>query len=1041
MIGTGRIGQDGIVGVAVRLLGGFEVTVDGIPVPAAAWTRRQAITLVKLLALAPRRRLHREQVIDALWPASSIDEAAPRLHKAAHYARRVLGPGSVVLQREQVVLFPDNDIDVDVDRFTNLAAAALERADAAAAGLAVDAYGGDLIPEDRYEEWAAGSRERLRQTYLQVCRLAGRWSELVTADPTDAQAHLALMRDHAVRGDRRGALRQFERLDRALHQELGGRPSDEALALRDALLDPPPASGASPLVGRRTAIATLGELLDEAAGGRGRTVFIAGAAGMGKSALAAWVRAQAVERGWRTGHGVAAAVEGSWPYAPALEALADLTRRHPTLLDGLDDRCRDDIDRALSGRVEGWATEGAPQRLFVAVAELARLAAAGAGLVLAVEDLHEADEATLRLLHYLARSCREEKLLLVLTHRRQPSTDAFEQMRASLLSRAGAVELPLSPLNQSETAALVAARQPNLADDVVEQIWALSGGVPFVVTELARAAASGELRAPAEAALGGLDPTVRGALERIAILGATFDTDEFLAVSDLAEEQAFDCLDAALAGLVIERTLPGFQFRHPLIREALLDAIPPHRRPNLHRDCAQRLVELDASPARIGHHLLAAGDAAAAVPYVLRAAEAQATVGAFRDALSLVDSIRPEVRGEDLARTLALRADLLAAVGDPGALPAYREAIAAAGDRAARELRARMAHLAMVTGDLDAASAALTGLAPDGGPEDAWILFAHGALAYFRGDLDAAWRAVSDALRVDLARASTTLQLNLAALRSLITHNRGEWNQMLRAELMRTRDDPGLATTVFDSHLCAAEYLLYGPTPYAEVIALAGRLRATAQSAGALRAVAFAGALLGEAALLSGDLDRAERELADAVDLHHEISATAGEAHCLQRLAEVHVARGDLATANRLLRRALPLARYSILAPHLLQRIYGTMLAAAPEDALAVVDAAEATLALTDYCEFCTIMFDVPAAIACAQAGDIARARRYLTAAERSTALWEGTAWQAATLEARSHLAAAEDDPGEATRLRQRAAELFEDAAQPLDAARCRGIR
>ncbi len=86
--------------------------------------------------------------------------------------------------------------------------------------------------------------------------------------------------------------------------------------------------------------------------------------------------------------------------------------------------------------------------------------------------------------------------------------------------------------------------------------------------------------------------------------------------------------------------LGGYRFRHPLIRDALLEAIPPHRRRVLHRLCAERLAALEASPARIGHHLLAAGDSAAAVPHVLRAAETAAAVGAYRDALSLVDSIR-----------------------------------------------------------------------------------------------------------------------------------------------------------------------------------------------------------------------------------------------------------------------------------------------------------------------------------------------------------------------------------------------------------------
>lgn len=76
--------------VEIRLLGPFEVRLDGVPVPPVAWSRRDAAALVKVLALARDHRLHREQVMDRLWPDLAVSEAAPRLHKAAHFARRAL---------------------------------------------------------------------------------------------------------------------------------------------------------------------------------------------------------------------------------------------------------------------------------------------------------------------------------------------------------------------------------------------------------------------------------------------------------------------------------------------------------------------------------------------------------------------------------------------------------------------------------------------------------------------------------------------------------------------------------------------------------------------------------------------------------------------------------------------------------------------------------------------------------------------------------------------------------------------------------------
>ncbi len=89
--------------IEITLLGTFEVRRGGRAVPASAWRRRHAAALVKLLALSPGRRLHREQVIDALWPDLGVHEAAPKLHKAAYFARKAAG--SVVLRGESVALF------------------------------------------------------------------------------------------------------------------------------------------------------------------------------------------------------------------------------------------------------------------------------------------------------------------------------------------------------------------------------------------------------------------------------------------------------------------------------------------------------------------------------------------------------------------------------------------------------------------------------------------------------------------------------------------------------------------------------------------------------------------------------------------------------------------------------------------------------------------------------------------------------------------------------------------------------------------------
>ena len=116
------------------------------------------------------------------------------------------------------------------------------------------------------------------------------------------------------------------------------------------------------------------------------------------------------------------------------------------------------------------------------------------------------------------------------------------------------------------------------------------------------------------------------------------------------------------------------------------------------------------------------------------------------------------------------------------------------------------------------------------------------------------------------------------------------------------------------------------------------------------------------------------------------------------------------------------------------------MIAAAPDPAAAraVVDAAQlATDEDRDRCQFCAVTFAVPATIACADVGDVEAARRHLADAEHSTAVWPGTAWQAATTEARAHVVAAEGDRQTAHRLLEEAGRMFAQAGQPRDAERC----
>ena len=156
----------------VWLLGGFRVSVGPRTIEKDAWRLRKTATLVKLLALAPDHRLHREQVMDLLWPSLGKRAASNNLRQVLYGARRILDPASdshityLSLQDEQLTLCPRGDLRVDVDAFEEAVAIARRSRDPAAYRVALELYAGDLLPEDRYEEWTQGRREELRQLYI-----------------------------------------------------------------------------------------------------------------------------------------------------------------------------------------------------------------------------------------------------------------------------------------------------------------------------------------------------------------------------------------------------------------------------------------------------------------------------------------------------------------------------------------------------------------------------------------------------------------------------------------------------------------------------------------------------------------------------------------------------------------------------------------------------------------------------------------------------------------------------------------------------------
>jgi DNA-binding SARP family transcriptional activator/energy-coupling factor transporter ATP-binding protein EcfA2 len=686
----------------VRVLGPLEVLLDGVPVPVGARMERALLTI---LVLESGRVVPADRLADLLWDGEPPPKAAAALHTKIAHLRRALQPerapradGSLIVTAAPGYRLSREQLVVDADRFESLLAEAGKAAgrDPARAVDLVDtalaSWRGPALGEFAEETFARAAAQRLETLRLAAVELrasatlalgdtAGAVAALqphVAAHPLREQARAELARALYVAGRQAEALAVLAEGRRVLREELGLDPGPDLRRLEQQVLDqdeglrrgsrpaatarpaPPPAVVA--LHGREPECTLLARAVEDATAGSGCVVLVTGDAGMGKSALlevlrGAVVRAGGLDRSATCREGLAA--PPFWPVlqmvrtaAPTLDpagrsrlarALGPLRAAVPDLADlSAGDPAPGGVDPAM---VLVHASDA-----LDAVLGSAPHGGVGPPAVVAFDDLHAADPATLQLVGGLATEVHRTRTVLAIALRSgeglgQP---ALVDVLATLGRLPRVVRLDLGPLPEPAITDLVRAELSDAGQPAaLEQIVARAEGNPFFALELARVSAQAG-PAGAEGVPAAVHDVLRQRYGRLpeggtdllaaaAVAGAPVSVDDVAAVTELSAYRVLALVDAAVSARLLVDVGDGrVAMSHALLADAVLAAQASARRVRLHRAFADRLAARHGSgpdeSSRIAAHYRAArvlDGGAAALDWSERAADHALAVSAL----------------------------------------------------------------------------------------------------------------------------------------------------------------------------------------------------------------------------------------------------------------------------------------------------------------------------------------------------------------------------------------------------------------------------
>lgn len=400
------------------------------------------------------------------------------------------------------------------------------------------------------------------------------------------------------------------------------------------------------LVGRRTELEMLNAVLTDPGRGDYRVVQIVGEQGIGKTRLVSEACRDAERRRYLVFSGRSAELEGGEPFGVLVDALDDylasLERRDLERIESELDQLAwvfPAMARLVDRPHELLATER--YRAHRAVRGLLEVLGTRQPMVLALDDVHWADEASREFLSYLARRPPKGPVVIVLCFRpAQLQGPLAAALDASTMS-GGSLRLDLGPLTSDEADELMGSRVPGAARG---EVYRLSGGNPFYIDQLARAGDIAHADAPRvgldslgapvpavvrrglAAEIAALSPGARSLVQGAAVVGDPFEVGLAATAAATPAEPELAAIDELVdADLVRPGSVPRrFAFRHPLVRHAIYDSAPAGWRIGAHGRAARALDAQGAGPAARAHHVERSaqpGDVAAAA-VMIEAADA-----------------------------------------------------------------------------------------------------------------------------------------------------------------------------------------------------------------------------------------------------------------------------------------------------------------------------------------------------------------------------------------------------------------------------------